>query len=363
MPSLTCPNCGFRDAVLEDAAGPVSCPDCGATLAVKRERRRRKPPVPAPAEPEEADDAPPEQPRAVRDAGLLWILGGAAGLAADLTRGVAAWHTGPPDPDSAGPAVGLGAALLVFYAGLIGAGVGLWRGTFRSAQLAGWVVLAATLVLLAFNGGFALGAWAALAAADRLPAGVADWVRVHFFATLPLLLLGLFQVFGALMVLWHDADYHAWRRGHRPGGPERGALPAAAAFAGGVWVVLGGFLAGDLLFRVMWLKPQGLPVGPAYGLGVVGAAAAYLLVVSYFGLLVLHGRLTAIGPMSLVLLVVILLGQFAVFAATDADHTPALVWGVALALLGVLAAVAGLGGDAAYRRWLRAGRGGPAAVK
>jgi len=375
-PWLTCPNCGyagFLDAVADE---PI-CPFCEGDLVygeaeaepVGRPRPRGQPPE-------------GEPPDGVHVAGQLWILGGIAGLALGLlffyaVSGVLMAVTG-----SAHFVDLWGIALVVFHGGLIWVGYGVSAGRPRPVALAGWLGLVGALVCLGAAVGYQVGFNAARAALPPRPGGFgqaptpAPGVELGMvLAFLLTLVYGMILVM-AVVLLWQSGRYDAWQRGTSDPDERTSPFPVAAWLAGWMWLLVGPAAAILLKVQEDWVAAHAPRLGPAgrvETVGLVFQAVAWLLTVSYLGLVVLLGRVPATGGISMAVGFLAFLGVVSAFhqwvpplsgstpdpaaaARRPADEAVRLGSAV-LSLVCLAAAGAGVVGDEAYRRWARRGHG------
>jgi hypothetical protein len=337
--------------------------------------------------------APPAWLLSVRPAGVVaagrtWVVCGVLGLVLNAAQmllylDAAGRGSGRSEERAVGYLL-VGIASVCFYATLIWVGRGFQRRR-RWVQLpAGFVFFAATVLLLV-NTVYALASWMAYLGEYTFmrPLGGGSGHLLPGWAgtSALLILLDVPLLVSAAVLLWQSARYTHWVNtggaGPEPGAVEPAPFPYLIGFAGVAWSAIGVVWAGFVglyalrLFAISgefsrWSLPlRGFLVGE---LVLVAGVIPLLL-----GLLLLNGRLPStrgagvVGGL-LMILVMIQGVSAAVFWMTPDPRYPqtlnpptldivGLLLQAGLALLGLLASVACIVGNSAYRAWLRTARG------
>jgi hypothetical protein len=395
---------------LEDLIGTLQCPGCGENILHGREEphwheealepHRRKIDVPEGHHVELEEDTDEAELRATavaeeeplpgvsrenRPGGIAvaagtWMFVGVLAILVNVPLFIilAIRTLGSRNPEGLSPAgvilfgVVLIALAAVFYVALIRTGNRFRKGAYRHVQLPAWLVLLVADGLVLAHAGLALPLLPAVLSGSA-PAGMTVVVVV----SLMLVALDLLLIAASGVLLWQSGRYAHWARGavHRPvASADRSGFPKAVSFAGQGWLLVGLVALGLTAF----LASQALPLDPTSREAVpvylrFGVIALVTLTPFLLGFALLFGRLssTIVPGWTFLVAALALLGWLLISwsqlpdpGTLDATRKDALDWerfrllmGMALCGLGVIASVACLIGDGAYRTWLRAARG------
>jgi hypothetical protein len=415
--SLQCPSCG--EEILQGRAAPEhredqpapgvpllgpfeedepEDPDAPQKVQEKRPERHREERRSRYADEPNLHD-PMTQPRGVRGAGITWYACGIIGLVVNglfllFFWGLLAYAKiviGRPLPMILLlPVVGFTVGTLLFYAGLIWIGARLRAGTWQYLQVPAGFVLISALTLLVANVSVATESASELIAlsapdvAPRLPSSGPFFVLVvSLFWFVPCAVLDLFLIRASQILLWQATKHAHWfNAGNVKPRPapleERTPYPALIGLAGFLWLLFGLVVIGSNLWMgaqyIVANAPDRTDTRATILLSLGGGVVVALLTAFYLGVLLLGSRLPSTLPAGIAFLILSLLSVcFMAYAFTQLDalleigipvSTELRNWlqfmltvQLVLTCVPLVASIACIIGDSAYRSWLRTWRG------